>query len=156
MNAGGYPELVARAVAEGHRIGNHTWSHAYLPELTRDEVRRQVDATGAALATAAGEAPALVRPPYGARTGDALDWLAEAGLTTVLWDVDAADWSSPGVDRITAGTLAQARPGAIVLLHDGGGDRSQTVAALPAVIAGLRADGYRLVPLAEVAGVTTG
>jgi peptidoglycan-N-acetylglucosamine deacetylase len=146
MKAGAHPHLVARAADEGHAVGNHTWSHPYLPDLTRDEVLRQVDATNQALTTATGAAPTLVRPPYGARTPQALRWLAAHGMTTVVWDVDTGDWARPGTAAIAAAAAA-VQPGSVLLMHDGGGDRSQTVAALPAILTRLSTVGYEFVSL---------
>ncbi|MFJ5229188.1 polysaccharide deacetylase family protein [Kitasatospora sp. NPDC088391] len=132
-----------RMAAAGHQIANHTWSHPYLPDLSRPELLAQLERTDEALAAAVGgDGPRMFRPPYGGRTPRVLDWLRASDTTMVLWDVDPADWSMPGADAVTAAVLAQARPGALILLHDGGGDRSQTVAALPAVIEGLRDRGY--------------
>lgn len=150
LNVAGHPGLVDRATAEGHEVGNHTWSHAYLPELSRDEVLRQVDATNAALAAVTGRPPVLMRPPYGARTPDALTWIATLGMTTVVWDVDPGDWARPAPDVLRAAAFAQVGPGSIILLHDGGGDRSNTVAALPELLAGMVERGYRFVPLTEL------
>jgi len=150
MNASAYPELVARIVEEGHAVGNHTWSHPYLPDLSRDEVLRQVDATGAALAKVTGGAPTLVRPPYGSRTPDVLRWLASRELTTVLWDVDAGDWAAPPAAAITAQVTAATTAGSIVLMHDAGGDRGGTVAALPAIIEHLLGRGHRCVTLPDL------
>jgi peptidoglycan-N-acetylglucosamine deacetylase len=147
MNATAHPGLVERAVAAGHTVGNHTWSHPYLPELTRDEVLRQVDRTNAVLERVTGRVPVLVRPPYGARTAETVRWFAERAMTTVIWDVDPGDWARPGRDAIVAAVGAATRPGSVLLMHDGGGDRSQTVAALPAVLAGLLDRGYRPVPV---------
>ena len=149
-----HPELLARAADAGHQIANHTWSHPYLPDLSHDEVRWQVAATGSALTAAAGQAaaPGLVRPPYGAYTPEVLGWLAGLGATTVLWDVDTGDWQLPGPDAIAAQAVRGARNGSIVLLHDGGGDRTQTAAALPAAIEGLLDRGFRLVTVAQLAG----
>jgi peptidoglycan/xylan/chitin deacetylase (PgdA/CDA1 family) len=153
-----HPDLLARAAAAGHLVANHTWSHPYLPDLSRDELRWQIEETGSALAAAAGQAalPDLVRPPYGAYTPQALGWLAEHGATTVLWDVDTGDWQLPGPDTIAEQALRGARNGSIVLFHDGGGDRTQTVAALPAIIEGLRTRGYRLVTVARLHHPITG
>lgn len=145
LNVDAYPRLVERAAAAGHFVGNHTWSHPYLPDLSRDEVLRQVDATGAALARVLDAPPTLVRPPYGARTPDVLAWLAGHGLTTVVWDVDAGDWAEPGVDAVVDGATGTATAGSIVLMHDAGGDRSQTVAALPRILRRLLDRGHRLV-----------
>jgi peptidoglycan/xylan/chitin deacetylase (PgdA/CDA1 family) len=152
LNVAGHPGLVERAVGDGHEVGNHTWSHAYLPELTGDEVRRQIDATNTALTAVTGRIPVLMRPPYGARTPDTLDRIADAAMTTVVWDVDPGDWARPGPQTITDRTLAQVKPGSIILLHDGGGDRAGTVAALPGLVGGLRALGYRFVPLPVLLG----
>jgi peptidoglycan-N-acetylglucosamine deacetylase len=156
--AGAHPELLARAADAGHQIANHTWSHPYLPDLTHDEVRWQVAATGSALTAAAGQAaaPGLVRPPYGVYTPEVLGWLAGQGATTVLWDVDTGDWQLPGPDAIAAQAVRGARNGSIVLLHDGGGDRTQTTAALPATIEGLLDRGFRLVTVAKLAGPPAG
>ena len=149
-----HPDLVGRAADAGHLVANHTWSHPFMPDLSRAELRWQVEATGSALTAAAGQAaaPGLVRPPYGAYTPAALRWLAESGATTVLWDVDTDDWQLPGPDAIAAQALRGARNGSIVLCHDGGGDRSRTVAALPRIIEGLLERGYQLVTVAQLTG----
>jgi peptidoglycan/xylan/chitin deacetylase (PgdA/CDA1 family) len=139
LNARAYPELVGRITDAGHLVGNHTWSHPYLPDLTRDELLRQIDMTDAALGTVG-----LVRPPYGARSPEVLHWLAGHDRTTVLWDVDVRDWALPGTAAIVAAS-GTASAGSVVLMHDGGGDRRQTVEALPAVIEGLLDRGYRFV-----------
>jgi peptidoglycan/xylan/chitin deacetylase (PgdA/CDA1 family) len=142
MNAAAHPDLVARVLDAGHGIGNHTWTHPYLPDLTRDELLRQVDATNDALRRVSGAPVDLFRPPYGSCTPETLGWLAEHGMTTVTWDVDARDWAAPGVPAITEVVGTSARDGSVILMHDGGGDRSQTVAALPAILEGLRSRGY--------------
>ena len=92
---------------------------------------------------AGGAAPGLFRPPYGSRSPDVLRWLGERAAPVVLWDVDPCDWARPGAVVIAGRVLLRARPGAIILMHDGGGDRSQTVAALPLVIEGLLDRGFR-------------
>jgi peptidoglycan/xylan/chitin deacetylase (PgdA/CDA1 family) len=147
LNVNAYPELVGRATDEGHLVGNHTWSHPYLPDLTRDELLRQVDATNGALANAAGRPATLVRPPYGSRTPEVLGWLAEHGMTTVLWDVDTLDWSVPGTDTIVAEAARLTTGGSVILMHDAGGDRTQTVAALPRILETLLERGYRFVTI---------
>ncbi len=145
-----YPELVARIVGEGHTVGNHTWSHPYLPDLTRDEVLRQVDTTREVIDAVAGTAPVMVRPPYGSRTPDVLRWLAARDLTTVLFDVDARDWTTPGTVAIVATVTTSAAPGSIVLMHDAGGDRTQTVAALPRIVEALGGRGLRFVTVDQL------
>jgi peptidoglycan/xylan/chitin deacetylase (PgdA/CDA1 family) len=150
MNAAAHPDLVGRILEAGHHLGNHTWSHPYLPDLTRDELLRQVDETNAAISRVTGAPVHLFRPPYGSRTPEALGWLAEHGMTTVVWDVDAHDWSSPGEAAITANVGTSIANGSIVLMHDGGGDRRQTVAALPAILENLLDRGLRPVAVDEL------
>jgi peptidoglycan/xylan/chitin deacetylase (PgdA/CDA1 family) len=146
LHAGAHGGAIARMAAAGHGLGNHTWSHPFLPDLSRDQLAEQISRTDEAVARAAGSyLPGLFRPPYGSRTPDVLDWLGERDSTIVLWDVDPSDWAMPGSDVIARRVLEQAGPGAIVLMHDGGGDRSQTVAALPVVIEGLLARGFQFV-----------
>ncbi|MFI1062864.1 MULTISPECIES: polysaccharide deacetylase family protein [Streptomyces] len=153
MYASAYPEYLARMREEGHGIANHTWSHPMLFELTRPQLVEQLDRTNEAIAAATGgRAPTLFRPPYGSRTPETLGWLAEAGLTTVLWDVAPDDWAMPGAGTIATSVVEQARPGSIVLLHDSGGDRSQTVAALAPMIEGLLERGFRIVPVEQQLG----
>ncbi|MER6214333.1 polysaccharide deacetylase family protein [Streptomyces sp. NPDC001674] len=152
MNARGHPEELARMREQGHEVANHTWSHPFLPELTRPELHEQLQRTQEAVAEATGgPTPTLFRPPYGARTPEVLGWLADTGSRVVLWDVAPDDWTMPGAGTIARLILDAVRPGSVVLLHDGGGDRSQTVAALPTVIERLLADGYRFV---TVGGLT--
>ncbi|MFB6893259.1 polysaccharide deacetylase family protein [Kitasatospora sp. NPDC056327] len=152
LHALAHPGVVRRAAAEGHILGNHTWSHAYLPDLGPIGLGRQLGFTRDALARACGDDRAVrwLRPPYGGRSPELLCTVDRLGLTTVLWDVDARDWDRPGPEVIAERVLGRVRPGSVVLMHDGGGDRSQTVAALPAVITGLRSRGYRLVGLDEL------
>lgn len=141
LRAAAHPDVLAAIVASGHEIGNHTWSHPFLPDLSEHELEEQVARTD----QATGHPPArLLRTPYGTRTPLFMSWLAGRphGHRLVLWDVDSADWQRPGADAITQTVLKQSRPGSIILMHDGGGDRGQTVDALPAIIDGLLAGGY--------------
>lgn len=82
-----------RIAAAGHAIGNHTWAHPFLPDLGRKEVEFQLDATNRTLAEVTGSAPRTVRTPYGSRTPDSLNWIADRDMTTVLWDIDTRDWA---------------------------------------------------------------
>jgi peptidoglycan/xylan/chitin deacetylase (PgdA/CDA1 family) len=151
LHACGDGEVLARMREQGHAIGNHTWSHPFLWELTKAQLLEQVVHTNEAIAEASGgEMPTLFRPPYGSRTPEALHWLMAAGSTIVLWDVEPDDWTMPGPDVIATRVLDAARAGSIVVMHDGGGDRSETVAALPAIIEGLLDRGLRLVRADEM------
>lgn len=138
QNVAAYPDLVARIRSEGHLIGNHTWSHAKLTDLRNRAIGDQLDRTDAAL----GERVRCVRPPYGATDPRVAGVIDARGQRTVLWDVDPQDWAKPGADRIVRRVLGQVHDGARILMHDGGGDRGQTVAALEQVITRLQAKGY--------------
>lgn len=138
QNVAAYPDLVRQVRAEGHLVGNHSWSHAKLTSLRTRAVRRELDRTDAAL----GGRARCVRPPYGATDPRVAGVIDARAQRTVLWDVDPQDWARPGADRITRRILREVRDGARVLLHDGGGDRGQTVAALDRVLTGLTARGY--------------
>ena len=142
-SAATWPGLVRRAYVAGHGVGNHTWSHRRLTGLRGAALSAEVDATSAVIGRATGSRPRCLRPPYG--TVDAASaYLARAlGLRLMMWDVDPYDWRRPGAGVIAGRVLSRVRSGDVVLLHDGGGDRSQTVAALQQVLASLSARGYR-------------
>ena len=145
LHAGAHTEELARMVEGGHGVGNHTWSHPFLPDLSVPEFREQLERTDEAVEAVTGPRRVrLFRPPYGSRSTEIVHWLDDTDRPAVaLWDVDTGDWAMPGAPAIARAVLDQARPGSIVLMHDGGGDRSQTAEALPAVIEGLLERGYR-------------
>ena len=134
--------------AELHRretIGDHTESHAWLPHLSPAQQAHEIIDAGLRVRHDGGAFPRLFRPPYGVFNPTTLRVLRRARMLMVLWSVDPGDWRRPGAKAIVATVLAKTRPGAIVILHDGGGYRNQTVAALPSIIDGLRRRHYRLV-----------
>jgi peptidoglycan-N-acetylglucosamine deacetylase len=129
-----YPAEPARIRAQGSSVGNHTYSHPNLTKLTPSQIQWQV---------AHGPQSRCVRPPYGATNATVQRILSQLGLRQVLWSVDTRDWSQPGIAHIVkTATGPQVRAGTIVLMHDGGGNRSQTVAALPQIITTLQHQGY--------------
>ena len=140
-----FPEIVERMVAAGHEAENHTYDHIWLDKAPRDLFVSQVTAADDALHAAAGtrvDPIACLRPPYAAMNEHTRGLAAELGKSIVLWSVDTQDWRRPGPDQIASHVLSNVRPGAIILMHDGGGERSQTVAALAAVLEGLTSRGY--------------
>jgi len=142
IHVAAYPYL-ARAVAEaGHRIANHTWTHADLAGLPAHSVHRQLSRTSDAIHAATGARPALFRAPYGAWTPAVIRQCEQMRMLPVDWSVDPRDWARPGVRHIVSAIKDRTRPGSIILEHDGGGNRSQTVAALRIVLPGLLAEGY--------------
>ena len=145
LNATRFPEIVERMVAAGHEAENHTFDHIWLDKAPRDLFVAQVEAADEALHAAAGgrvDPIACLRPPYAAMNEHTRSLAAELGKSIVLWSVDTQDWRRPGEEQIVSHVLSNARPGAIILMHDGGGERSQTVAALDAVLEGLTGRGY--------------
>lgn len=139
--------LVAEQLRHGDAIGNHTWDHSRLTKLATDAIDSQLESTSAALAAADGHRPVCLRPPYGSLDARLAPSAAAHGMSVVLWTVDPQDWRMPGVDAIVSRVLARVRNGSIVLMHDGGIDRSQTVAALDRLLTVLGRAGYRFAAL---------
>ncbi|WP_370109192.1 polysaccharide deacetylase family protein [Streptacidiphilus sp. MAP12-33] len=150
LHVAALPDEVRRIAEAGHELGNHSWSHPFLPDLTPSQLCEQIDRTGEAIARVTGAEPTRFRPPYGSQTPQVLATLAGRPTTVTLWDVDSRDWARPGPERIAATVLEAVRPGSVVLLHEGGGDRRQTAAALPAVLDGLLERGLEPVTLGEL------
>ncbi|MET9268344.1 polysaccharide deacetylase family protein [Kribbella sp. NPDC003557] len=128
-----YPDLVAAERAAGHQVGNHTWDHKTLTLLPDAKVRQEI---------ATGVKSKCLRPPTGATNAKIAAIAAAYHQRQVLWDVDTKDWEKPGAAQIEHAIMAGARPGAIILMHDGGGNRSQTVAALDRALTKLSKLGY--------------
>lgn len=146
-NAFRHPDLVRRVVDGGHRIANHTYSHPLdLATRSRAQVDRQIERANEVLTRASGgHAPTLFRAPGGAWSATLLASVAAAGLRPLDWSVDPRDWSRPGTARIVEVLLTRTRPGSIILEHDGGGNRLQTVTALETALPRFLEDGYRFV-----------
>lgn len=146
----GWGKVVRKIARQGHEIANHSWFHDHLTGLSRKEVRRQLARTSRRIARLTKERPRLFRPPYGEVNGQVRDVAADLGMRTVLWDADSLDWTSPGCEEIAANVRKRVHHRSIVLLHDGGGDRRQTVCALPRIIRDLRSSGYRFVTVSDL------
>jgi len=141
----------AKAIADaGHAIGNHGYTHRSMVLETRSEVQRQIETSEAAILKATGVRPRVFRPPYGAIDRVTLDKSKQLGYIAVEWSVSSKDWKRPGVDAIVENVLSHLHNGAIVLMHDGGGDRTQTVAAVARLIPELKRRGYQLVTIPEL------
>ncbi|MFB8205932.1 polysaccharide deacetylase family protein [Kitasatospora purpeofusca] len=141
-NAVEHPDLVREIAARGHHIANHTWTHPDLRHLSEAKVREELERTSELLHRTTGKAPTWFRAPGGDWSPASLKVSAELGMRPMAWSVDPRDWARPGTVVITDRILKDVRPGAIVLNHDGGGDRSQTVAALKAYLPVLIDSGY--------------
>jgi peptidoglycan/xylan/chitin deacetylase (PgdA/CDA1 family) len=146
----GMEPVLRRIAATGNELADHTYSHADLLALREPAQRRQLQWTRGLVARATGVQPRFFRPPYGA-TGPAVNRLGRSlGLIPVLWSVDSRDWQLPGTKAIVRRVLASVRAGSIVLLHDGGGDRRETLRALPAILRALQRRHLKVVTLSRL------
>lgn len=142
------PALVGKELAAGHHVASHSWDHPQLTKLSDASIASQLSRTQAQITAAGGPQTRCVRPPYGSQNarvqGDIADFHSNG---TLMWDVDPGDWTRPGTAVLTSRILAGVHPGAIIGLHDGGGPRSQTVAAIDAAIPQILARGYQIRPV---------
>ncbi|MEU2064154.1 glycosyltransferase [Streptomyces sp. NPDC013455] len=152
-----YPGIVSTMVRQGNEVGVHTFTHVDLSYQSGARVDREMEQTQLALAGAAGITTTLFRAPYSSET-DAIDnwsWpvyekLGQDGYTSVFVDTDSDDWKRPGVSRIVQWATPKGTEGASVLFHDAGGDRSQTIEALPKYIEKMKAKGYTFTTVSGV------
>lgn len=152
-NAANHPEILRRAVKEGHEIGNHTWSHPNLAKMGDEGVRRELQRTDDAIRNAIGIRPTLMRPPYGSITARQKRWIHDDfGYRVIIWDVDPLDWKRPGPSVVTSRILKEARPGSIILAHD---IHAPTIEAMPATFDQLQAKGFKFVTVSELLGMAT-
>ena len=161
VNAEHYPNLVRRIVNEGHEIGNHTYYHPNLALCWPEHVRLELNATQLLLEAITGRATTLFRPPYAADTSPSqlselipLQIAQDLNYLVVLESIDPQDWAKPGAEIILRRVKQQRRDGSIILLHDAGGNRSQTVEALPRILEWLHTRGDTVVPLSTLLGTT--
>jgi cellulose synthase/poly-beta-1,6-N-acetylglucosamine synthase-like glycosyltransferase/peptidoglycan/xylan/chitin deacetylase (PgdA/CDA1 family) len=154
------PGVVSALHEDGFEIGGHTFTHSDLSSLAGWQRDLQLSLTDSAIAGAAGVRPRFIRPPYSATPAavDAADERAYAavarrGYLIALADYDSEDWREPGVGAIVRAATPPGRRGGVILMHDGGGDRSQTLAALRRLVPELRGRGFRFVPLSALAGI---
>jgi peptidoglycan/xylan/chitin deacetylase (PgdA/CDA1 family) len=141
-----------RMLADGDMIGDHTWSHANVA-AGGSFAAAQILRTAAAIRRATGGfTPCLFRAPYGAVSPALIGQARALGFTTIQWDVDPRDWSRPGSEAIYEAVTSNVRNGAIVIQHDGGGDRAETLRALPREIDRLRREGYTFVTVTQLLG----
>ncbi len=145
-----YPRYVADEVRAGAEVGDHTERHPPLAELSPAAQMAEVSEAADAIRQAGAPYPVLLRPPYGSFDHATLTILHSERILMVLWSVDTSDYLRPGVSRIIYTAISGAKPGAIILMHDGGGDRSETVAALPRIITRLRQRGFRLATISQL------
>jgi peptidoglycan/xylan/chitin deacetylase (PgdA/CDA1 family) len=147
-NAQAHPEIVERTLAEGHELGNHTWSHRFLTTQRSRSILEEVGSAHSVINDITGAPPATLRPPYGAVTPGLSGWMnSRFGYETVLWSVDAADWEGPDSDTITERLVSGARNGSIILVHD---PVPAVVEAMPETLDRLLDRGFRFVTVGEL------
>lgn len=140
-----FGELIKEELTRGHVVANHTVDHPEMDSLPPRRQAKQIDDQSRAIELFGGFTPRLFRPPYNSWGEETLALLKRREMLMVLWSVETGDWAKPGADAIVEHTMSAVEPGSIVLMHDGGGDRAQTVEALPRIIDGLQNSGYELV-----------
>jgi peptidoglycan/xylan/chitin deacetylase (PgdA/CDA1 family) len=147
-------DVATQGVAGGHTRATHTSSHPLTPaRQTEAQVRAEIGRAGDAIATASGgHRPALFRAPGGIWSPEVLSECRAQGVRPLDWSVDPRDWSRPGVRQIVTTIMDKTEPGAIILEHDGGGNRDQTVSALAIALPRLLHAGYTFVPVATTSG----
>ncbi len=147
---GQFPLPLQRAVAEGHAIGDHTWNHKDLTKLGPRAATEELSDQAAEMQRVGLPRARLFRPPYGAFDKQALRIARREGMLTVLWSVDPGDYAAKQPKALRDAVLANVRPGSIVLMHDGGGDRDVTARALPLILRALKQRGYRMVTVPQL------
>jgi peptidoglycan-N-acetylglucosamine deacetylase len=138
-----YPQITREVYAEGNVVDNHSWSHPNFTKLSAAQINWQINMTEQIIQHTIGTRPEFIRLPYGATNAFVQRQITQDGLIQVRWTVDTNDWRLPGVAAIESVAINQAQNGGIILMHDGGGDRSQTVAALPDIIQTLQQRGFQ-------------
>ena len=144
------PKLVKRAAAQGHQIANHSYNHPNLARSSPNRITSELRKTNRLIRKLTGSGPCAFRAPYGAESASVIRVAKSEGMITVNWNVDPRDWATPGTSAIIHRTVSATRAGSVLLLHDGGGNRKQTAAALPKIIHKLRKSGYKFVTVAEL------
>jgi peptidoglycan/xylan/chitin deacetylase (PgdA/CDA1 family) len=153
QNAADHPDILKRAVREGHEIANHSWSHPNLGKMSDEAVRRELQKTDDAITAAIGKRPTLMRPPYGSLTARQKKWIHEEfGYRIIIWDVDPLDWKRPGPNVVTARILKETKAGSIVLSHD---IHQPTIEAMPATFDQLMRKGFKSVTVTELLAMAT-
>ncbi|MBF6082290.1 polysaccharide deacetylase family protein [Nocardia cyriacigeorgica] len=147
-----HPEYGTAIAAAGHEIGNHTYTHRRMVFVTPGTVADEVARTDDEIRETGYQGPITFRPPYGKKLWTLPKYLSDHDRTTVMWDVEPDSGAAPSAERIVEQTVAEVRPGSIILLHVMFGDRANSLAAIPGIVAALKADGYRFVTVSELLG----
>ncbi|NNE90221.1 MAG: polysaccharide deacetylase family protein [Verrucomicrobiales bacterium] len=147
-NARRYPHIMRRMIAEGHEIGNHTFSHSDMKKMSKTAIKSDLQRTQQMIVSGCGVTPRTMRPPYGSITADQKSWIRrELGYPTITWSVDPEDWKKPGSSVVSSRLINGAKPGAILLAHD---IHAPTIDAMPRTLDTLLSKGYRFVTVTQL------
>ncbi|EKE01312.1 MAG: polysaccharide deacetylase [uncultured bacterium] len=153
-NAQRHPDVIKEADTDGNIISNHSYSHFYLTTLSSDDIETELQKTNNLIYKTIQKYPTFFRPPYGACSDKSTQIVDRLGFTTITWNVMTDDYSSRQTsERIAAYVIKHAKPGAIIGLHDGGGNREKTVGALPIIIKALKDEGYKFLTIPELLNI---
>ncbi len=144
-----YPQIAKLVVADGHAIGNHTWNH-WLKKMDSSTAAHEIESTATQMYETMGIKTSLFRPPFGSLNNGVADYAKKKNYAILMWSDDAEDFRRPPVSQLVNKVLKYATPGGMVLMHDGGGNRANTVQALPEIIDTLKKRGYRFVTVPEL------
>lgn len=147
-----YPELVKRQAREGHEIANHTYRHHFRDGHSPTVLKRELEKSEKIIKELTGYSPSLFRPIAGYYDKEIVDTAVSSGYNVILWSwhQETRDWSRPGANKIVQNVVSDARPGDVIIFHDAGGDRSQTVKALDSILKILSENGYKCVTVSEL------
>lgn len=153
QNAADHPEILRRAIREGHEVANHSWSHPNLARMSDESVRRELQKTDDAILAAIGKHPTLLRPPYGSITARQKRWIHDDfGYRIIIWDVDPLDWKRPGPSVVCNRIIKETHAGSIVLAHD---IHPSTIEAMPATFDQLDRKGFKSVTVSDLLAMAT-
>lgn len=144
-----HPEVAKQVVNQGHAVANHTWHHWY-KKMSPDVAKSEIEKTKDIIYQTTGATTHIFRPPGGFLNNGLVSYAYKTKHFVALWSSDSMDYRRPAPDRLARNALINARPGGMILMHDGGGDRANTVKALPTIISSLRAQGYRFVTVPQL------
>jgi len=144
------PQMLGQEIAQGSQVGIHTWDHQDMTKLSSAKQQKEIVDTQNAIINATGTPSRLFRAPYGAVNPSVIATAEKNKLLSVLWETDTNDWQQPDAATIVQRVMSQVSPGTIILMHDGGGDRANTVAALPTIIKELKKQGYEFATVGDL------
>lgn len=142
-----YPDKVKKLSDAGHEVENHSYGHPHMTNLSKDEMKNEIESCNSKVEEITGKRPSLLRAPYGDYNNSVIESVEECGMTTVQWSVDSIDWKGISADEIVNRVISKVTDGSIVLFHNAA---EHTPEALPSILEKLQADGYEIVPVSQL------